>query len=148
MKKGLQLLALALVIGIQACGGQTGEEASQESTETAPAQETPAQEAQPKAAFTDIDVATFNKLITDDVIILDVRTPEETAKGKVPEALEANVLDQAAFEKGIENLDPNQTYLVYCRSGRRSVTACNQLAKKGFTNLYNLQGGYNAWSAE
>ncbi|MEZ4987667.1 MAG: rhodanese-like domain-containing protein [Saprospiraceae bacterium] len=35
--------------------------------------------------------------------------------------------------------------MVYCRSGRRSVTACNTMADAGFSKLYNLLGGYNVW---
>ena len=77
---------------------------------------------------------------------LDVRTPEEIANGKINNALEANVTG-SDFQTEISKLDTNKTYLVYCRSGVRSVKACNLMVEKGFHNLINLEGGYNAWSS-
>ncbi|SDE16872.1 Rhodanese-related sulfurtransferase [Mucilaginibacter pineti] len=38
--------------------------------------------------------------------------------------------------------------VIMCRSGKRSAAAIMQLEQKGFTNLYNLQGGILAWAAE
>ena len=94
----------------------------------------------------DLDVAEFkNKMSGEDVVILDVRTPAETAKGKIEGAIEKDVRS-ADFKEKIKELDQGKTYLVYCRSGRRSVTACNVLEKEGFEKLYNLLGGYLAYS--
>ena len=93
----------------------------------------------------DIDVAEFkNKMKEKDIVILDVRTPAETAEGKIEGTIEIDV-KASGFEEKIKELDKDKTYLVYCRSGRRSVTACNILEKEGFKKTYNLLGGFNAW---
>ncbi len=117
-----------------------------ETTATTPvAEENTATETQ-KPAFVDIDVVQFKKRMDHpDVIILDVRTPEETAQGKIEGAIEIDVNDPS-FDEKIQALDKEKIYLVYCRSGVRSVTSCNKMADQGFTRLYNLKGGYTAWS--
>lgn len=76
--------------------------------------------------------------------IIDVRTPMEVSSGKIKNALTINVASPS-FKNEINKLDKNTTYIVYCRSGRRSMNACNTMSKEGFTDLYNLEGGYNAW---
>ncbi|RMG86677.1 MAG: rhodanese-like domain-containing protein [Bacteroidetes bacterium] len=98
--------------------------------------------------YTDIDVATFKTKMNDpNVGILDVRTPTETAQGKIPGAIELNVMDSSFVER-VRQLDKSKTWLVYCRSGRRSARACGIMSKEGFEHLYNLKGGYNAWKAQ
>jgi rhodanese-related sulfurtransferase len=100
------------------------------------------------APFANLDVAGFrSKMDGENVVILDVRTPQETAQGVIEGALELNV-NSPDFVQRIAELDKDKTYLVYCRSGRRSVTACNIMAEQGFTDLYNLLGGYLAWQRQ
>lgn len=82
-----------------------------------------------------------------DVVILDVRTPQENSEGAVPDSLLIDINGMDFAEKTAE-LDPSKTYLVYCRSGMRSMKACSYLESKGFTKLYNLAGGFIAWSQE
>ena len=102
----------------------------------------------PSVPFENINVSTFKeKMDGEDVVILDVRTPQEIAQGKIEDALEINVLEPNFAEK-IKDLDPGKTYLVYCKVGGRSSRACDIMAKAGFKSLYNLDGGYTAWSAE
>ena len=111
------------------------------------------QQAQPEVAspsvpFQNISVSTFKeKMDGEDVVILDVRTPQEISQGKIGDALEINVLESDFMNK-VQELDPNKTYLVYCKVGGRSSRACDMMAKAGFKNLYNLDGGYTAWEAE
>jgi rhodanese-related sulfurtransferase len=47
-----------------------------------------------------------------------------------------------------EKIDKTKPVVVMCRSGKRSAAAIMQLEQKGFTNLYNLQGGILAWASE
>ncbi|RMF02837.1 MAG: rhodanese-like domain-containing protein [Bacteroidetes bacterium] len=82
-----------------------------------------------------------------EIIYLDVRTPGEIADGKIPNAIEIDV-NGGEFEARIAALPKEATYVVYCRSGRRSVKACRIMAKAGFNKLYNLKGGYQAWSKQ
>ncbi|NET31928.1 MAG: rhodanese-like domain-containing protein [Cyanothece sp. SIO1E1] len=83
----------------------------------------------------------------DNVVLLDVRTPEEVAGGKIEGALEIDVLADD-FEQKIQNLEKDKTYLVYCKAGSRSARACKVMEKAGFQDLYNLKGGYTAWSSK
>ncbi len=125
---------------MSSCESPAQQTKADDTTTTEPATETP------KPAFVDVDVEAFKKLMDQpDIVILDVRTPKETAEGKIEGAIEINVKDPS-FDEKIQALDKDKTYLVYCRSGARSVTSCNKMADQGFTNLYNLLGGYNAWS--
>lgn len=81
------------------------------------------------------------------VTFIDVRTPGEIAGGKIGKSLEINI-QSSGFKQQIANLPKDQAYVVYCRSGSRSALACNLMAKQGFETLYNLRGGYLAWSAK
>ena len=80
----------------------------------------------------------------EDVLFLDVRTPQEFKyEGSIKNALLIPVND---LEKKITMLEyyKNKQIIVYCRSGRRSIMATNLLKKKNF-NVFNLEGGFNAW---
>lgn len=78
--------------------------------------------------------------------ILDVRTPAEFAEGHLANAINID-FEANDFAQQIKKLDKNSTYAVYCRSGRRSALAADQMSKAGFTNLYNMSGGILDWSA-
>ena len=76
-------------------------------------------------------------------IILDVRTPEEFAAGHIAGAI--LIPDYEIGEKAESILtDKDQLILVYCRSGRRSKNAANELATLGYTNIKEF-GGINDW---
>ena len=99
-----------------------------------------------KTAFVDINVEQFKKMMNEpDVVILDVRTSDETAQGKIEGAIEIDVFDPA-FEQKVQELDKSKTYLVYCAAGKRSAKSCGMMANLGFEKLYNLEGGYSDWS--
>ena len=79
-------------------------------------------------------------------IIIDARTQEEYDEGHIPGAIlipEYEIADHA--EK--ELLDKNQLILVYCRSGRRSKIAAEELVKLGYTNVKEF-GGIIDWEYE
>jgi rhodanese-related sulfurtransferase len=70
--------------------------------------------------------------------VIDVRTPAEYAAGHIAGAQNVDV-EAADFGTRIAALDKKATYLVYCRSGRRSGIAATQMAAAGFTNI--VDGG-------
>ena len=79
----------------------------------------------------------------DGYIILDVRTPEEFAERHIEGAI--LIPDYEIGEKAESILtDKDQLILVYCRSGRRSKNAANELATLGYTNIKEF-GGINDW---
>lgn len=74
--------------------------------------------------------------------LIDVRSDAEVARGMI----------QGAQHISLQLLPPkasewdNATLTVfYCQSGARSAQACTFFAGKGFSKLYHLQGGVNAW---
>ncbi len=82
-----------------------------------------------------------------NVTIIDVRTDAEYKQGHLPHAKLMNIMG-FSFTKEAEKLDKTKTYIVYCRSGQRSVRACNALAKLGVENLYNLSDGLSTWQGK
>lgn len=81
-----------------------------------------------------------------DFVLLDVRTPDEIADGKIQGAKELN-FRAAKFEDLISALPKNEEYLVYCASGGRSGKTVKMMKEKGFTNVHNVVGGYSAYTA-
>ena len=76
--------------------------------------------------------------------LIDVRSPEEFASFHLEGAVNYNYLGPDFLEQ-IEALDPAATYLVYCRSGRRSVRASTLMRNSGIQNIIHLDGGINAY---
>jgi len=95
----------------------------------------------------DISVAEATKLIESNanLILLDVRTPEEWSQGSIEGATKINFFD-SDFSDKLTQLDNSSPVLVYCKSGGRSAKATLILEKAGFNEVYNLLGGYNAYS--
>ncbi len=84
---------------------------------------------------------------TGEYVVIDVRTPGEIAEGKiVQDALEINFYDED-FRDKLNALDKSQKYLVYCRSGSRSGQTIRIMNELGFEQVYDLEGGMNAWNA-
>jgi rhodanese-related sulfurtransferase len=79
-----------------------------------------------------------------DVRVLDVRTPQETARGILPGAVLIPV--QTLEERWQEVPKDGRRTLVYCAGGERSAAACEFLSRQGYENLYNLVGGFLSWS--
>ena len=79
-------------------------------------------------------------------VILDVRTQEEYDEKHIPEAI--LIPDYEIHEKAERILtDKNQLILVYCRSGRRSKLASEDLLELGYTNIKEF-GGIIDWPYE
>lgn len=76
-------------------------------------------------------------------IIIDCRTPGETAGGMVTGAQELDWLAGAWTEEAMQSLDPAKSYYLYCRSGNRSGQAAKLLRAKGFDSVFNA-GGYGS----
>ena len=79
-----------------------------------------------------------------DVVVLDVRTPEETALGQLPGAVSID-FKSPDFQEKLSALPKDKPYLVYCRSGNRSGKAIELMKTMGFQKVYHLEGGYDAY---
>ena len=117
-------VALALAIGLSACGATTQYEL--------------------------VDVAMAHELTEqapDGLVVLDVRTPEEHAQAR----LQGSVLIDfysPSFEDELAELDKDLPYFVYCRSGNRSAQTVSLMKDLGFTEVYELEGGIQSWATE
>jgi rhodanese-related sulfurtransferase len=80
--------------------------------------------------------------------ILDVRTPEEVALGTIKGAKVINWFDADFASRAETTFDKALPIVVYCKAGSRSAQAAEKLKEKGFTNIYNLQGGMMKWEGE
>ena len=79
-------------------------------------------------------------------VILDARTEEEYEQGHIPGAI---VISHEEIKEKAESVltDKDQLILVYCRSGRRSKLAAQDLADLGYTNVKEF-GGIIDWPYE
>ena len=82
---------------------------------------------------------------TQDLVVLDVRTPEEVAAGALPGAINID-LSSPDFTSQVAELDRDVPYFVYCRSGNRSAQAVKIMQDLGFTEIYELDGGILDWA--
>ena len=80
-----------------------------------------------------------------NAVVIDVRTAEEYAAGHIPGALHMDV-QKEDFTSQIQALDKSKTYLLYCKSGRRSEKALNILYNEDYKKAYHLKGGILAWT--
>ena len=74
--------------------------------------------------------------------VVDVRNPGEVADGAIPDALAIPV---GQLPARVEELDPNRPTVVYCAGGYRSSVAASLLRHRGFVDVSDVRGGYNAW---
>lgn len=101
------------------------------------------------ATVVNIDASKLIELAKDsNTIIVDVRTPGEVAEGYIPGTKVFLDYNGGQFDQSYKSLDTTKTYIVYCRSGRRSSSAANQMVNSGFKKVYNLDGGINAWTGD
>ena len=78
------------------------------------------------------------------VVVLDVRTPAEFARGHIAGATNLD-FHAPDFRSKLEKLDKNRPYLVHCAVGGRSAQACKMMNQLDFKSLYDLKGGMTAW---
>jgi rhodanese-related sulfurtransferase len=81
------------------------------------------------------------------LVIVDVREEAEYASGHLLGAINLD-FRSPIFPELIRKLDRCGAYLVYCRTGHRSVRAVQLMWGLGFAELYNLAGGILAWKEE
>lgn len=89
-----------------------------------------------------------DKLKEKDVVLVDVRTPEEVAEGYISGASHFINFYDDDFQTKIKSLDSTKTYVIYCRSGGRSGKAAQFMIDNGFTKVFNLSGGISSYSGE
>jgi thioredoxin len=93
-----------------------------------------------------VSVSDFDKKLHEkDIQLVDVRTPEEYAEKHLKDAVNIN-FESDDFVELASKLDKSKPVLVYCLSGGRSSKAAALISKKGYSQVYNLDGGIMAWT--
>ena len=81
-----------------------------------------------------------------NVQIVDVRTPIEFKSGHINKAKNIDFFQGNGFKSKLDKLDKTKPLYLYCRSGNRSKKAAGIAADLGFNEIYDLRGGYLAYS--
>ncbi len=80
----------------------------------------------------------------DKFVILDLRSPDEYRQGHIKGARSVNYY-ATNFQRMVSLLDRDATILLYCQKGRQSTLALRAMTKLGFSRMYILDGGIDAW---
>ena len=102
---------------------------------------------QAKTKTEQLDAAAFRSAVVDqskDIIILDVRTPDEYAEGAIPNAINMDFLN-TNFVNELKSLDKSKEVYVYCAAGGRSAKAARIMEDMGFERILELKGGLSAY---
>lgn len=93
--------------------------------------------------FRRISIAQAKALIRDKApVIVDVRDAQAFQRGALPDAHHVTINCFLRFRKGIDRARP---VLVYCYHGNASQTMAEMFVDFGFSEVYSLDGGYEAW---
>ncbi len=84
-------------------------------------------------------------LVKNEVQVLDVRTQPEYNSGHHKNAFLADWNNKKVFQERVEHLDKSKPVYTYCLVGGRSSAAADWLVANGFKEVYNLEGGIQAW---
>ena len=80
----------------------------------------------------------------EQIVVIDVREPEEFARGKIPGA---HTIPRGVLEMQVDGRLPREVAVVlYCGAGGRSALAAKSLVDMGYDKVENLRGGWSAWT--
>ena len=102
-----------------------------------------------RVAVPEISVQEAQRLLQSETPprLIDVREPDEWEVCRIPGA-ELLPLSEWPGLVGDKLHDPAQPLILHCHHGGRSGRAADFLLRNGFTDVKNLTGGIDAWSAE
>ncbi|MEF3279474.1 MAG: rhodanese-like domain-containing protein [Elusimicrobiota bacterium] len=84
-------------------------------------------------------------IIEKKPLIIDVRTQEEYKTERLCNVSYNIDFYSPDFKDRLNQLDKNQNYLIYCRTGRRSAQTLEIMKELGFRNIHHIKGGISAW---
>ncbi len=97
-------------------------------------------------SFTCISLAAAKQMIdARDATIVDIRDPQAFAAAHVPGAFSLNNSNVSEF---VAQADHDKPLLVFCYHGHSSQGAADYLAGQGFSEVYSVDGGFEAWRGE
>jgi rhodanese-related sulfurtransferase len=99
-----------------------------------------------KARVKEVDIAQYQKMKSDDHVLIDTREDHEWAAGHAAGAIH---LSKGIIERDIESEIPDKstTMVLYCGGGFRSALVADALQQMGYKNAISLDGGWRAWNA-
>lgn len=93
----------------------------------------------------DVSAADATLMINrENALVVDVRSPAEFAAGHIPEAINIPA-DKLGERAGELEKHKGRPLIISCQSGMRSGSACGELKKLGYSQLFNLAGGLGEW---
>ncbi len=96
-------------------------------------------------AIRHVDPAAARQLLaSSQVLVLDIRTPGEFARGHIAGATNIDFL-APSFAQRLGGLDRQREYLVHCATGGRSTKSLTVFTNLGFRSIAHLDGGFRAW---
>jgi len=101
-----------------------------------------------KAQITEVDTAAAaDKIAAGNVVVLDVREPDEFEQGALPEVVH---IPRGHLEAQVETriIDKSTPVVVYCAGGVRSAFAAKTLQELGYSNVVSMAGGFGKWKDE
>lgn len=134
--RGAIVLAVAAGVALAACG-TAGAESGDERDDAGGSGD-------PGVRVVSVEEAS-ELLADDDRIVIDVRTPEEFAEGHLSGARNIDIRG-SGFDDQVGDLDPDASYLVYCRTANRSAGARQLMTELGFRDVADIAGGTVAWT--
>lgn len=140
-KPGWSLLVIALIMNLilPACSSPGSELTSKSSDEFGQTIEVAG-----VGQYTDILPQDLASMMEEkDFFLANVHIPYD---GEIPNTDDFIPFDQVENSLNAFPQDKEAKIVVYCRSGSMSSTAAAELVKLGYTNVFNLDGGFNAWS--
>jgi rhodanese-related sulfurtransferase len=97
---------------------------------------------------TGIKLVTAEEMISilesEDVQVIDVRTPEEYGEVHISNAQNIDYFSPT-FEEDITKLDKEKPVILYCKGGTRSAKCAKKMEEAGFEKIYDLEGGLSRW---
>ena len=87
-----------------------------------------------------------NNVLKKNVRLFDVRTKEEYNLGHIEGSINIDFKNQKKFNQFFGKLDKKKSVYLYCRSGNRSKKSADILLEMGFSEVYDLKGGFVEWN--
>ena len=131
------ILTIGFLLLLAACGGQPA---------AVPAGADVGQKVSvPGGSYTDVSVPELQTMLdSKDFVFVNVHIPFE---GDMPDTDLSIAYDEIVQHLEELPADKDAKIVLYCRSGNMSTQAATELVGLGYTNVWNLAGGFNAWKA-